>query len=300
MSTAINMKNIITNKMVRYQSYKFYLAPLLFFSYVAIFPYCYEHLSFGYSLIIAVFPGALLYSWICFLLHESWHKYVPNVPNQFLFNLYSWLLAADPQIYRIAHGTHHAHTHTWHDLEFYPIGKITNPYLRRFYNLLHFMLGQVFIYHISLIYQMAKHPKFRWHRYLSAFMMIVITYASLFYISHHILNVSTFHVFIGWVMLTIVGGSIQHHSQLIEHWGIIAEDKSLLERNLLSRNLKSEGLIEKFFLFLTHWDSHEHVLHHLHPRTYTRPFLKQIPMPSQSVHINFKEYLGIAWRVIMH
>lgn len=292
-----NIKSIITNEMVHSQTYKFYLVPLLFSVYIIVFPYCYQQLNFILSFILLVFPGAFIYSWICYLIHETWHKYLTNIPNFFLFNLYSWLLASDPQIYRICHGTHHTHTHTWDDMEFYPLGNIKNKYLRRLFNSMRFLFGQLFVYNIAF-YAISKHAKFRWHKTFMAWLIIIMIYGIFFFISHAMLHVAPKNIVISWLLITFMGGSIQHHSQLIEHWGIIAEDKSCHERNLLSRNLQNKSMVERFFLFLTHWDSHQHVLHHTHVGKYTRPFLNAIPMPSTSVYISFKDYLKIAWRMI--
>jgi len=66
-----------------------------------------------------------------------------------------------------------------------------------------------------------------------------------------------------------------------------------------SSDLPNEGsslnqvIWRKIFLFLTHIDSREHVLHHTMTIVYSRPFAHKVPMPSNAVYITLREYLGI-------
>ncbi|MBC2579209.1 hypothetical protein [Clostridium sp. DJ247] len=83
---------------------------------------------------------------------------------------------------------------------------------------------------------------------------------------------------------------VLHHSQLIEHGNLIVEG-NYKERNIKTRNLSNKGILEKIFIFLTHGDSREHVLHHTLPGVYTRPFPGKVPMPTESVYINLKDYM---------
>jgi uncharacterized membrane protein len=91
---------------------------------------------------------------------------------------------------------------------------------------------------------------------------------------------------------------ILHHSQLEEHGNLIVNG-SYQERNIKTRNLRNQGLIEKFILFLTHGDSREHVLHHTLVKVYSRPFPGIVPMPENAVYISFKEYLRILLRMLI-
>jgi len=67
---------------------------------------------------------------------------------------------------------------------------------------------------------------------------------------------------------------------------------------LLTRNLKSDGIPEKIFLFLSHGDSREHVLHHTLVKVYSRPFPRKIPMPEKAIYIDLKSYLSILWEML--
>ena len=90
-----------------------------------------------------IFPGVLLFTWVGYLMHKSWHKYVPNVPNEFFFNILSWMLLTDPQLYKMLHGGHHMNVNSWGDRELHPLGKISDLVLRMIYNYVEVILETV-------------------------------------------------------------------------------------------------------------------------------------------------------------
>ena len=63
-------------------------------------------------------------------------------------------------------------------------------------------------------------------------------------------------------------------------------------------DLRRDGVLEKLFLFLTHNDSREHVLHHTLVKVYSRPFPGQVPLPQECFFITLRNYLQIAWGMI--
>ncbi|MBC2579208.1 hypothetical protein HGI79_02595 [Clostridium sp. DJ247] len=75
-------------------------------------------------------------TWLGFLMHECWHKYVPEINNKVFYRIFSWCLLNDPQVYNLVHGIHHSKVNSWEDIEFHPLGKIKNSLLRRIYNLM--------------------------------------------------------------------------------------------------------------------------------------------------------------------
>ena len=93
------------------------------------------------------------------------------------------------------------------------------------------------------------------------------------------------------------GSLIQHNSQLIEHGNLIIEGE-WEERAIKARNLRSEGVLAKLFLFLTHYDAREHVLHHALVRIYSGPFPGRCPCPKARSFITLRDYLKIAWGMI--
>jgi fatty acid desaturase len=90
-----------------------------------------------------IFPGVLLFTWVGYLMHESWHKYVPNVPNGLFFSVLSWMLLTDPQLYKMLHGGHHMNVNSWEDRELHSLGKISDLVLMMIYNYVEVILGTV-------------------------------------------------------------------------------------------------------------------------------------------------------------
>ena len=93
------------------------------------------------------------------------------------------------------------------------------------------------------------------------------------------------------------GSFFLHQSQLVEHGNLII-DGPIRERNLQTRNLKPKGIIEKTFLFLTHNDSREHILHHTMTVIHSRPFPGEIDLPEDAVYITMSDHFRILWRML--
>jgi hypothetical protein len=89
-----------------------------------------------------------------------------------------------------------------------------------------------------------------------------------------------------------------HQSQLVEHGNLIVEG-AFNQRNIRTRNLKADGILEKIFLFLTHDDSREHVLHHTLTSIHSRPFAGIIPLPESAVSITLGDYFRIIGRMLI-
>jgi hypothetical protein len=78
----------------------------------------------------------------------------------------------------------------------------------------------------------------------------------------------------------------------VEHSNNIVEGE-WEERSLKTRNLRRSGVLERLFLFLTHGDSQEHVLHHTLVQVYSRPFPGMVPIPENAVFIPLGDYAQI-------
>ena len=135
---------LIATQAVRRQRWRFYAAVVAWPLYLLLIPWAFARLG-ALGLPLALFPGAYLYAWIGFLMHESRHKLVPGLPNELLFTVYSWMLVTDPQFYRLVHGLHHSEVNAWEDVEFHPLGEIRSRPLRVLYNAAEIVLGAVFV-----------------------------------------------------------------------------------------------------------------------------------------------------------
>ncbi len=291
--------NYISEEDIKKQSWKFYFVAVAWPAYLLFLPCIFKFSVMG-ALALMIFPGVYLFTWTGFLMHETWHKYVPNVPNEFFYNLFSWILLTDPQIYKALHGFHHSGVNSWDDGEFHPLGKIASPILRRIYNISEIIFGIAFLTIISSLmvpFNPKYKPKYRFSRLILSLVFITVFLVSISAVNHFIFNVPAHTIAVAFIINFWLDSFLLHHSQLVEHGNLIIEG-DWHERNRKVRNLKADGFFEKIFLFFTHGDSREHVLHHTLVSVYSRPFPGRVPMPSAPVYINLRDYAGILWGMV--
>ena len=288
------MAGYISEEQISKQSWKYYFVlfawPVFLFTLPAVIS------KFGiFSLIYMIFPGIFLFTWTAYLMHESWHKYVKYVPNGFFYNIFALMLLMDPQIYSLLHGFHHSLVNTWDDTEFHPFGDIKNRKLKILYNILEIFFGMFFIFIISL-FVVPNHKRYKTkYRYLEAiisFSVICAFLLSIGILSSLAFRVTITQIALSFLVMYFIGSLVIHHSQMVEHGNLIAEGP-WEERNVFTRNLKHKVFLNRAFLFFTHNDSREHVLHHTLTTIYSRPFPEKIPMPKESVFIGLSDYLKI-------
>jgi fatty acid desaturase len=272
----------------------FYLTLLAWPVFLFLLPYAVT--AWGWwSIALMVFPGLYLFTGVGYCMHECWHKYVPGLPHKLFYNLYAWMLLTDPQMYGALHGHHHSDVNTWEDREFHPLGDISRKPWRGLYHLLEIIFGVAFVVVVSALVvpglpQYREHYRFR--RLLVSILIWTLFLGGLGWLSHQVLGAGVVHIVLAYLGLYGLGSMLLHHSQLVEHGNLItAGDWN--QRNLKTRNLRRRTWIEKLFLFLTHNDSHEHVLHHTQVRVDSRPFPGRWPLPPQAVIISWRDYLGI-------
>ena len=289
----------ISESMIKRQSWKYYFVAVAWPLYLLFLPLVFNKVGF-YSILLMIFPGVFLFTWVGYLMHESWHKYVPNVPNSFFFNVLSWMLLTDPQIYKMLHGGHHMNVNSWDDRELHPLGKISNPILRKIYNYFEVILGIVFLVAVSSLaipFNSKYKGKYHFSSLAISIFAWVIFLGGIGFLSHLIFRISAGPVIISYIISLWICSFFLHQSQLVEHGNLIAEGNWNV-RNLLTRNLRAKGIVEKIFLFLTHGDSREHVLHHTLVKIYSRPFPGKVPMPENAVYVDFKNYLSLLWGML--
>ena len=255
----------------------------------------------AWTLLLLVFPGIFLFTWTGYLMHESWHKYVPKWHHAFFYNVFAFMLLTDPQIYSMLHGAHHAQVNTWKDVEFHPLGRIANVHLRRLYNWGEVVVGVAFLSLVAM-FAVPRLPEYK-ERFSRPKQLLAILIWALFLggvgaASGYAFGLGPWQVVVPFVLQIWFGSFILHQSQLVEHGNLIVEG-DFKERNIRTHNLSDRTLAGKLFLFLTHNDSHEHVLHHTLVRVYSRPFAGAIPLPGDAVVITFGEYLKILWGMLL-
>ena len=288
------MADYVDNSTIKAQAWKFYFALAAWPAYFLVLPWVFARFGF-FSLVFMVFPGLYLFTWAGFLMHESWHAYVPSVNSKFFYRAFSYALLTDPQVYRLAHGYHHSMVHTWDDVEFHPLGHIKNGFLRVLYNSMEILFGIIFI-SLAGAYAVIRHPKVgKLYKFSGAALSYPLIAGYLFllgFLSRSIFRVKVSEIVLSYAVSMLINSFILHASQLVEHGNLIVEG-DFNERNIWTRNLEPSGWPEKVFLFLTHGDSREHVLHHTLTPQYLRPFPGRAPMPDKAVYITLGDYFRI-------
>jgi fatty acid desaturase len=281
------------------QAWKFWFCLVSWPLYLLVIPWLF-HLWGWWSLLFMIFPGVWLFTWVGLLMHEAWHRYVPGLPHHFFYYAFGFMLLTDPQIYRLVHGSHHADVNSWDDAEFHPLGRISRDGLRRVYNLLEILLGNIF-WNLVATLTVPTLPRYR-SRYrrwltLTSFVVWIMFLGGLASASLTIFPVTLAELAVSFFISYYLGAVILHHSQLIQHGNLIGAG-DWRSRAMLTRNLKNDGFCERFFNFLTHNDSREHILHHTKVAVYTRPFPGRLPLPGGAVFISLGDYLKILWGMV--
>jgi len=289
----------ISESELRKQIPIYYFLVIAWPAYVLFLPMIYAQLGW-ISIAFMLFPGAYLYIWIALLMHECWHKYVPGINHSFFYNLYSFMLVTDPQLYKLVHGHHHSKVNTWQDVEFHPFGRIKNSFLRRLHNFAEIFIG--IIYMIPILMQvLPKHEtyasKYRHSMHYIAIAAWIVIYGTLAALSITIFDLTIMQIVVPFVISSWICSLALHHTQLIEHANLIVEG-DFHQRNIQTRNLRRIGILENICHFLTHSDPRQHVLHHTMVQRHSRPFPYKIQSPENSVFISISQHMGILWNML--
>jgi fatty acid desaturase len=290
----------ITEKIIEAQAWKFYFVLFSWPVYLFLMPLGFA--MFGnWAVIFIIFPGIWLYTWLGYLMHETWHKYVPNIPNRILYRIFCWMMVTDPQIYDVLHWYHHSQVNSWKDAEFHPLGRIENVWFRRFYNIVEVVTGIIFLY-LTSVASIPFNPifkkRFKISSVLSSLLAWAVIYGGIGFLCSILFHIPAGMIAILYLINVWVDSFILHQSQLVEHGNLIVEG-DYHKRNVKTRNLRRKGIAAWIFLFLTHWDCGEHVLHHTKTNIYTRPFPGYLPLPKGSVYVTFGQYLKLLWNMLL-
>jgi hypothetical protein len=288
----------VPERRLRRQGVYYYLVLLLWPVYLLFLPPVFEY---GGWLVIPylVFPGLYIFTWLGYLMHESWHKYVPHVNHSFFYNAFALMILSDPQLYSMTHGWHHSQVHTFKDAEFHPMGEIKPRGLRIIYNSMEIVLGIAFLVGVAswaIPRDSRFKDKYKVWKLLMSFQTWALFFGAIGALTHFLFGVGIFEIVLSYLLIFWAGSFILHQSQLVEHGNLIV-DGTFHQRNSLTRNLSADGIFEKLFLFFTHDDSREHVLHHTMTTVHSRPFPGVIPLPEKAVRINLRGHCGNLWRM---
>jgi len=289
-------KVLIEENLLRRQAWKYWLVMAAWPAFLILLPLVYGKNQLVATIFI-IFPGIWLFTWLAFLMHESWHKYVPGLPNRGMFHVFGWMLLLDPQVFHLAHTSHHKHVNSYSDIEFYPFGRIHNRNIRRLYHLLQILLGSIFTQPMMSLGVM-RHPQFSPLKGLVSVLIWVTFIVSTGSVAFAISSINPVELVILYVLIYWSGALVVHHDQLMQHGNLIVKG-DYEQRNRATRNLNPKGLVAHVFLFFTHDEGLEHVLHHTRPDLYNRPFPGRFQLPDKPVYINATDYPRVLYQMLI-
>ena len=284
---------------LRAQAYKVWWACILWPVWLFVLPGLWSF-SPWLGLVWIVFPGIWCYCWLGVLMHEASHGYFPSLNNRLAYKILSLNLFMDPQVFLATHATHHVAVNTWDDRQIHPLGKIENRAVRRVFTWLEILLGDIYFI-VAGTFAMWRDPALRRHyrpvlglvwnlTWMVGLAVVLSASAQVFQLS--------FWQTLGPVLLGVWACAlVLRHNELVQHAGLIVEG-DLATRNLATRNLAPTGLASKLFLFLTHDDPAQHVLHHTLTSRYSRPFKDHFALPDGSVFITLPGYFRLLGRLL--
>lgn len=242
----------------------------VYFSFLALPAYCvFAPIIWSQNLLLGtlflLFPGLYLYIYMVFIIHEAYHKYFKGYHDFFIFRIASIYVFGDIQVYKIVHPLHHVYVHTEKDLEINPFGKILSKKLKFLDRILELTLGLIYT-QFSIIFKIITDSKLR--KKLSFFKMFLnFSMSFLFYFFTGYLSFSLGaninSILLCYIFTILVFSVLARIIQLIEHGDIFSDSANYKERNMLTRNLSKNTLLEKIYHFYTRNDSYNHTMHHL-------------------------------------
>lgn len=247
------------------------------------------------TLVMIVTVGGFLFTWLAYYRHELWHNYFPGINNPRFFDLVSFMMFSDPQVYRIAHPAHHKYVHTIRDIEFFCERHDQDPAKRKRQFLLELLFGNMAWELVTLHRLYAEGKADRWEARKALFkrlgLLALAAVAAAFVDPRGSLMIlPTF------LLTAFVAAHATRHNQWIEHLGLRDDGGTLHQRDMLTRNLPNRGILNRLWNFYNHNDPLDHVLHHTEPKYNTRG-VAGVPMPVGSVYTSIPEHFG---RVVAH
>jgi hypothetical protein len=255
----------------------------LWFGYAVVVPILWTRWG-AVALTLVPIVGVYLFTWLAYDRHELWHGYFRRLDDPRWFDVVSWALLSDPQVYRAAHGWHHRFVHTPLDREFYCSQWTTNTLRRRAQFVAELFLGNI-AWEAGAFWRLWKiegTPAVRAALSGTAARLVLLGVVTTI---GEVAAPGT-----GWRCLVVYGLTVwmgavtTRQNQWIEHLGVFG-DGSLAQRNALTRNLSSEGWAGWLFNVVNHHDASEHVFHHTEPGLDTRGAGLALPPAARTVTV---------------
>ncbi len=215
------------------------------------------------GLLYALTVGLHVNAQIGFFYHELWHNIYFKTPrrNRFFYWLLSLYQCSDPQIYGIAHATHHKDIHTYNDLEFWPSKKPATATGARVALVFEMIFG-VIAWNIHAGRTIRRRPDYSWPAGFGFIFGWVALHALLMGTAYLLYGSAWYYASIAyWTHLLLFGIALRM-LQFLEHLGITAPELDYQTRTKLTRNTRRRGVLNLLWHKLTINETAEHTLHH--------------------------------------
>jgi hypothetical protein len=242
------------------------------------------------ALLLVPTVGVYLFTWLGYYRHELWHAYFPGVDNGRWFTFVSYMLFADPQVYRLAHGSHHKFVHTPGDLEFFCVNWENDLKRRRRHFLAELVFGNL-AWELTTLARLLRAGRASVPGAVVATAWRIALLAAVVGACQWIAPGSGWRCLGGYWLTIWLGSVMTRQNQWIEHLGIV-DAGGLADRNLLTRNLSSRTWAGWLFNLVNHGDAREHVYHHTEPRWNTRD-VPDLGLPPGSPSVTIGQYYRV-------
>lgn len=216
------------------------------------------------GILFAVTVGLHINTQLGFFYHELWHQAFFKTPkyNRLFFWVVSFYHLSGPQVYGIAHATHHKNVHTFDDLEFWPVKNNTTVTRARIALIFEILFG-IIAWSLRTMPVICKHPRYSRRSGLLFFGGWIVMFVGLMFVSHMIYGNQWWYAAISYWLHLLLFAVALRMLQFLEHLGITAPDLDYQTRTKLTRNVKCSGLLNRLWHKLTINETAEHTLHHM-------------------------------------
>jgi hypothetical protein len=251
------------------------------------------------GVLYAVTVGLHLNTQLGFFYHELWHKvfFKSAARNRFFYWIISLYQCSDPQIYGIAHATHHKDIHTFNDLEFWPVAEPRNATMARVGLIFELLFG-VMAWEVraaTVIMKRKEYSKATGLLFKGGWMVML---GGISWAAYGLYGAQWWYVILAyWLHLWLFAVALRM-LQYLEHLGITAPQLDYKTRASLTRNTRKEGFTNRLWHKLTLNETAEHTLHHFRASI---PYRRYVPLsppsPSAPVRtVSATALPGIIWR----
>ncbi|MCC7377150.1 MAG: fatty acid desaturase [Verrucomicrobiales bacterium] len=196
-------------------------------------------------------------------------------------------MCLDPETYRLSHASHHLHANTDRDRQMYPEGFLANPTRARLQFALELVLGNL-AWEIATTARLRRQGMLPGTRIAAHLPGRLVVPGVLAWFFATVAPEAAGFAIANFIVMFWSGSLMTRHNQWLQHLGIFASGDEKA-RNLLTRNLRNETLLERTINFLNHDDSVAHTYHHTEPGSYTR-LDSDLHPASDHVQVTLRDY----------